>query len=92
MPRVSDRVYRIEAPYEGNAVHLYVASTHALQQLGPDAPFLELAQTAFREMVFDLPLVFDRRSIVPAVAARAIRAHLEAHGWRAATPDAAARR
>lgn len=68
------------------------ASTHALHQLGPDAPFLELAQTAFREMVFDLPLVFDRRSIVPAVAARAIRAHLEAHGWRAATPDAAARR
>src|SRR4030081_1956676 len=24
MPRVSDRVYRIQAPYEGNAVHLYL--------------------------------------------------------------------
>src|ERR671935_3014797 len=24
MPAVSDRVYRIQAPYEGNAVHLYL--------------------------------------------------------------------
>src|ERR687886_3057045 len=24
MPPVSDRVYRIQAPYEGNAVHLYL--------------------------------------------------------------------
>jgi len=24
MPQVSERVYRIQAPYEGNAVHLYL--------------------------------------------------------------------
>src|SRR6476469_5676034 len=24
MPRVSERVYRIQAPYDGNAVHLYL--------------------------------------------------------------------
>jgi hypothetical protein len=30
MPPVSDRVYRVQAPYEGNAVHLY------LVRRGPD--------------------------------------------------------
>jgi len=49
-------------------------------------PFLELAQAAFRELVFDLPIVFDRRTIVPPAVARAIRAHLEAHGWVRASP------
>jgi glyoxylase-like metal-dependent hydrolase (beta-lactamase superfamily II) len=59
------------------------ATSLALQQLGPDAGFVELAQAAFREMVFDLPLLFDRRSVVPVVASRAIHAHLVAHGWQA---------
>jgi glyoxylase-like metal-dependent hydrolase (beta-lactamase superfamily II) len=62
------------------------AAAHALRELGPDAPFLELAQAAFRELVFELPLVWDRRTLVPVVAARAIRAHLEAQGWRPAVP------
>jgi glyoxylase-like metal-dependent hydrolase (beta-lactamase superfamily II) len=61
------------------------ATVHALQELGPDAPFIDLAQAAFREMAYDLPLLFDRRSVVPVVAARAIHAHLRAHRW---TPEA----
>jgi glyoxylase-like metal-dependent hydrolase (beta-lactamase superfamily II) len=60
------------------------AAGHALGQLGADAPFIELAEAAFRELVFDLPIRFDRRTIVPPAAARAIRAHLEAHGWSVA--------
>ncbi len=62
------------------------ASAHALQKLGPDAPFLQLAEAAFRELVYDMPLQFDRRTVVPVVAARAIRAHLLAQGWH--TPSA----
>ncbi len=64
------------------------AAAAALQQLGPDAPFLNLAEAAFRELAFELPLLFDRRTIVPVPAARAIRAHLEAHGWRPALSHA----
>jgi glyoxylase-like metal-dependent hydrolase (beta-lactamase superfamily II) len=58
------------------------AANEALQQLGPDAPFIELAEVAFRQLAFELPLLFDRRTIVPPSAARAINAHLHAHGWR----------
>jgi hypothetical protein len=66
------------------------ATTHALRQCGPDAPFAELAEVAFRELVFDLPLLFDRRTIVPIAAGRAIGAHLRAQGWRPApTPEPA---
>jgi len=59
------------------------AAAEALRQLGPDASFAQLAEAAFRELVFDLPIAFDRRTIVPITAARAIGAHLSAHGWRA---------
>lgn len=55
----------------------------ALEQHGPHAPFAELAEAAFRELVYDLPIPWDRRTIVPPPAAAAIRAHLEARGWRA---------
>ncbi|HET6320121.1 MAG TPA: MBL fold metallo-hydrolase [Chloroflexota bacterium] len=59
------------------------AAAEALRRLGPQAPFVDLAAAAFSELVFDLPLLFDRRSPVPPPAARAIRAHLEARGWTA---------
>ncbi len=58
------------------------AAALALEQRGPDAPFIELAEIAFREMVYDLPITFDRRTIVPPSVGGAIRAHLEAQGWR----------
>jgi hypothetical protein len=41
-------------------------------------------------MVYELPLVFDRQSVVPVAAARAIQAHLVAHGWQASPAQAAA--
>ena len=66
------------------------ATAHALRQLGPGAGFGELAEAAFRELVFDLPLLFDRGSRVPIVAARAICAHLMAHGWTPPVGAAAA--
>jgi glyoxylase-like metal-dependent hydrolase (beta-lactamase superfamily II) len=66
------------------------AVASALQRLGPDASFLELAQAAFHEIVFDLPVLFDRRSVVPAVAARTIHAHLAARGWKPASAEAVA--
>jgi glyoxylase-like metal-dependent hydrolase (beta-lactamase superfamily II) len=59
------------------------AVAQAVEQHGLDAPFATLAETAFREMVFDLAVQWDRRTIVPAGATAAIRAHLEAQGWRA---------
>jgi hydroxyacylglutathione hydrolase len=58
------------------------AATEALRQLGPEASFIELAEAAFRVLVFDLPVLFDRRTIVPPSAARAISAHLRAQGWQ----------
>ena len=61
------------------------AAALALEQRGPDAPFAELAEIAFREMVYDLPITFDRRTVVPASVGGAIRAHLEARGWGPAT-------
>jgi len=61
------------------------AAVEALRQLGPEAGFAELAEAAFRELVFDLPITFDRQTIFPMTVARAIRAHLSAHGWRAQT-------
>jgi glyoxylase-like metal-dependent hydrolase (beta-lactamase superfamily II) len=63
------------------AIDQAVAS--ALERHGPNAPFASLAETAFREMVFDLAIQWDRRTIVPAGATAAIRAHLEARGWSA---------
>lgn len=58
------------------------AAARAIEQLGVDAPFPALAEAAFHEMVYDLAIVWDRRTIVPAAAAGAIRAHLAAHGWQ----------
>jgi glyoxylase-like metal-dependent hydrolase (beta-lactamase superfamily II) len=57
------------------------AAVEALRQLGPQASFLDLAEAAFRELVFEMAIVFDRQTTVPPIAARAIRAHLAAHGW-----------
>jgi glyoxylase-like metal-dependent hydrolase (beta-lactamase superfamily II) len=68
------------------------AAAQALTQLGPEASFIELAQAAFRELVFDLPILFERRTIVPPAAAGAIRAHLRAHGWQQAAATPAARK
>jgi glyoxylase-like metal-dependent hydrolase (beta-lactamase superfamily II) len=58
------------------------AAAAAVQKMGCEAQFREIAEVAFRELVFELPILFDRRTVVPAAAARAIRAHLEAHGWQ----------
>jgi glyoxylase-like metal-dependent hydrolase (beta-lactamase superfamily II) len=71
----------LEASRDASAIFQGAAEL-ALEQLGPDASFIELAEAAFREVVFDLALQFDRRTIVPVVAARAISAHLVALGWR----------
>ena len=60
------------------------AAVEALRQLGLEASFAELAEAAFRELVFDLPIKFDRGTVFPMTAARAIRAHLSAHGWESA--------
>lgn len=71
------------------------AASVALDTLGPDAPFAALAQAAFRELVYDLPITWDRRTDVPPSAAGAIRAHLIAHGWAppgAETPSVLAHR
>jgi glyoxylase-like metal-dependent hydrolase (beta-lactamase superfamily II) len=82
-----DILATLQASRDASAV-IERATAQALQQAGPEAAFLELAQIAFREMAFELPLVFDRQSVVPVVAARAIHAHLSAHGWK--PPTAAA--
>lgn len=82
------------APIYHDAV--YVESLNRIESLGAStlcmghtfyAPFIELAQAAFRELVFDLPVVFDRRTIVPPAAAGAIRAHLRDHGWQSPRSD-----
>jgi glyoxylase-like metal-dependent hydrolase (beta-lactamase superfamily II) len=66
---------------------IHQAAALALERHGPDAPFLELAETTFREMVYDLPITFDRRTVVPPSVGGAIRAHLEAQGWGTAGSD-----
>jgi hypothetical protein len=48
------------------------------------ASFLEIAQAAFHEIVFNLFVLFDRRSAVPGVAARTVHAYLAARGWKPA--------
>jgi glyoxylase-like metal-dependent hydrolase (beta-lactamase superfamily II) len=53
----------------------------ALEAHGPEASFAVLAEAAFRELVYELPVLFDQRTVVPAMAAAAIRAHLAARGW-----------
>jgi glyoxylase-like metal-dependent hydrolase (beta-lactamase superfamily II) len=58
------------------------ASAEALRQLGPEASFVDLTEAAFRELVFDLAIPFDRKTLFPITVARAIRAHLSAHGWQ----------
>ena len=63
------------------------ACAAALERFGPGASFQQLAETAFRELVFDLPILWDRRAIVPIAAARAISAHLNAHGWQPAPAE-----
>jgi hypothetical protein len=67
------------------------AAVEALRQLGPDASFAELTEAAFRELVFDLPIKFDRATIFPVTVARAIRAHLNAYGWRTPSETLAGR-
>ena len=62
------------------------AAKVALERLGPDATFLELCQAAFGELVYELAIVWDRRTVVPAHLAGTMRAHLSAQGWRAAEP------
>ena len=63
------------------------ACATALEQLGPGASFEALAEAAFRQLVFDLPILWDRRTIVPVAAARAISAHLIAQGWQPAPSE-----
>jgi glyoxylase-like metal-dependent hydrolase (beta-lactamase superfamily II) len=53
----------------------------ALERLGPSAPLKDLAPLAFSELVYDLPVLFDRRTMVPPGLVGAIRAHLLARGW-----------
>jgi len=79
--RGSDISLTLQASRDASSV-IDRACAQAINNLGPDAAFLELAQAAFRELVFDLPLLFDRRTVVPVVAARAIHAHLSAQGWK----------
>jgi hypothetical protein len=55
----------------------------ALETLGPEAAFPQLAEAAFREIVYDLPINWDRQTIVPPGFATAIYAHLLERGWRA---------
>jgi glyoxylase-like metal-dependent hydrolase (beta-lactamase superfamily II) len=57
------------------------AVSEALAKGGLDADFNVLAEAAFRELVYRLPLQFDRRTTFPFTVARAINAHLQAHGW-----------
>jgi glyoxylase-like metal-dependent hydrolase (beta-lactamase superfamily II) len=57
----------------------------ALERHGVEAPFPVLAEAAFRELAFELPVLFDRRTVVPAGAAAAIRAHLQTRGWQQAS-------
>ena len=57
----------------------------ALERHGIDAPFATLAETAVRELAFELPVLFDRRTYAPVTALATFRAHLEASGWQAAT-------
>jgi glyoxylase-like metal-dependent hydrolase (beta-lactamase superfamily II) len=70
----------LESSRQASAV-IERAAALALERRGPDAPFIELAEIAFREMVYDLPITFDRQTVVPPSAGGAIRAHLEAQGW-----------
>ena len=68
------RAGRWAAEMVGNAVEL------ALETHGIDAPFTTLAVTAFRELVYDLPIPFDRRTVMPPAAGGVIRAQLVARG------------
>jgi hypothetical protein len=62
------------------------AAAEAVRRLGPEAPLASLVETAFRELVYELPLLFDRQTVFPITAARAISSHLRAHGWQPARP------
>ncbi len=52
MPRITDRVYRIQAPYSGNAVHLYLVrgSKLALIDDGYSGSPEEAVEPALREL------------------------------------------
>jgi glyoxylase-like metal-dependent hydrolase (beta-lactamase superfamily II) len=58
------------------------AVAFALEAVGLDAPFAEVARLAFNELVYDLAITWDRRTDVPPHVAGAIRAHAAAQGWR----------
>src|SRR5207245_6415883 len=55
MPPISDRVYRIQAPYEGNAVHLYLVRGARLALIDSGAGDLPQAAVgpALRELGLD---------------------------------------
>ena len=53
----------------------------ALERHGQNASFATLAETAVRELAFDIPVLFDRRTYAPVTALATFRAHLEAKGW-----------
>lgn len=74
-------VQTLQASREASAA-IDHAAAFALEKLGAEAQFADLAEAAFRELVYAMPLVWDRRTTVPIVAARAISAHLRAHGWQ----------
>jgi glyoxylase-like metal-dependent hydrolase (beta-lactamase superfamily II) len=59
------------------------AAALAVELHGPDAPFKQVADAAFREIVYDLPITWDRNTTIPAGFASAIYAHLRQHGWEA---------
>ena len=70
----------VAAQYEGDdAIDLAVGV--ALERHGHDASFATLAETAVRELAFDIPVLFDRRTYAPVTALATFRAHLEAKGW-----------
>lgn len=56
---------------------------YAIEKHGLDAPFGMLVDTAFRELVYELPIQWDRRTGFPVMVGAAIHAHLAAKGWRA---------
>jgi hypothetical protein len=45
------------------------AAAYTLERCGADSPFAELAETAFREIVYELALQWDRRTTVTSVSA-----------------------
>ena len=67
----------------GRDARLRIVAHGRLDVFEPGGAY-QLYVTAIQPAGFgDLAIRFDRRTIVPATAARAIAAHLRAHGWEA---------